>query len=101
MPSDERGADPVTSPAKPRIFSSAEGGWTIGIVLAYVLWRLGSCAVRVATSPIDPVGEGVMFGFVLLVGGTAFFVIRRSKQRELERQRQLDAWRSAGERADK
>ena len=42
-----------------------------------------------------------MFGFVLLVGGTAFFVIRRSKQRELERQRQLDAWRSVGERADK
>jgi hypothetical protein len=87
---------------KPRLFSSAERGWSVTLVLAYVAWRLGTFAFRAATSgPHDIVGEGVMLGFVVLVGAVVFFVIRRSRQQDLERQRQLDAWRRAEDRLAK
>lgn len=100
---DESGrGDPAAFPAQPRIFSSAERGWSIILVLAYVFWRLGTCTFRLATSrPFDVVGELVMLGFVVVVGGIALLVLRRSRQQELERQRHLDAWHSAADRMKK
>jgi hypothetical protein len=51
--------DPAPPPETARLFSSAERGWSVILVLAYVAWPLGTFAFRAATSgPHDIVGGG-------------------------------------------